>query len=247
MSENVRQRFPKPKNYRASPTWPEGHRWHGLKGRCKAWNPKHGRQCLSRSVPDLDVCRKDGGASPRGLASPAFKDGRYSRYMPPRLAVAFERALADPELLSLTTDIATVETLINDTMEQLSAGDLAQTIGKVKDKWDQLWAAIRREDAKSAESIRVEMSALIDQGASQLQALSKFLDLTEQKRKLSETEARRREKMSELVEAERVARDYRALVLAVKAVEDDPAKLLRIQAEFGRIIGIDHLQRAEPG
>jgi len=182
-----------------------------------------------------------------GLAHPGFKDGRYSRYMPPRLAVAFERALADPELLSLTTDIATVETLINETMEQFAAGDLAETIGKIKEMWAQLWAAIRREDAKTAESIRVEMSVLIDQGASQLQALSKFLDLTEQKRKLSETEARRREKMSELVEAERVARDYRALVLAVKAVEDDPAKLLRIQAEFGRIIGIDHLQRAEPG
>lgn len=192
-------------------------------------------------------CYHHGGASLKGIAHPQFKDGRYSRYMPPKLAEAFTRALDDPDLLSLNTDIATVESLINEVMQDLQGGDLASLFGQVGQLWGRLWPAVQREDREAVARIREQLDGLIREGASKSATLMKFLDLTEQKRKLSETEAKRREKMQEMVEAERVARDYRALVLAVKAVVDEPDKLVRIQAEFGRIIGIDHLQRIEPG
>lgn len=243
----VRQNFPKPTDFKPVPTWSEGHRWHGQAGRCQAWNPKHGRQCMQRALAGKRVCKFDGGKSPSGLAHYNFKNGDHSRYMPKNLAEAYTRALDDPDLLSLNTDIATVEALIDQSMRELESGDVASLFGQVGQLWTRLWPAVSREDREAVGRIREQLDGLIREGASKSVALAKLLDLTEQKRKLSETEAKRREKMEELVEAERVARDYRALVLAVKAVVDEPDKLLRIQTEFGRIIGIDHLQRAEPG
>ena len=51
-------------------------------------------------------CRLHGGKSPAGLASPHYKDGRYSKALPARLAARYATAEADPRLLELRDEVA---------------------------------------------------------------------------------------------------------------------------------------------
>lgn len=77
-------------------------------GRCAAKlrlsNPP--RYCLQLPLPGRTRCKYHGGRSPRGVASPHFKNGRYTVVMPDRMRAAFEAALADPHITSLTNEIA---------------------------------------------------------------------------------------------------------------------------------------------
>lgn len=51
-------------------------------------------------------CRLHGGLSPQGIASKAWKHGRYSGALPAGVAEKVERLAADSELLSLRAEIA---------------------------------------------------------------------------------------------------------------------------------------------
>lgn len=191
------------------------------------------------------VCSKDGGKSPRGIASPSFKHGRYSRFVPRSLAPAMKAALNDVDLLSLTQDIATTEAMLDDLMRKLTERDPSSTFAKIRTLWNRLWVAVRSEDAALTQRIRSDMNELIVEGSEQALMVGRYIDLSELKVKQVDMEVRRREKMQSLVPAESVARDYRALALAVKSKVKDPEVVREIALEFERILGMDHLSGVE--
>ena len=43
----------------------------------------------------MEVCYHHGGKSLKGIASPSFEHGRYSRYMPKELAPVFKAVIED--------------------------------------------------------------------------------------------------------------------------------------------------------
>jgi len=67
---------------------------------------KYGEQCKNKCVPGRPRCKYHGGK-----AGAPIKTGAYSKYNPvPRgLAKLFEAAMADPEILNLTKDIALLD------------------------------------------------------------------------------------------------------------------------------------------
>lgn len=236
----------KPDNFEPIDTWPEGHAWHGQPGRCQAWNPRHERQCMMRSVAGMNVCRLDGGKSLKGIASPSFEHGRYSRYMPKELAPVFKAVIEDPELLSLNVDIATFEARIDQLFQSITGGNPGKLWAKAMEEWTGLWEATAREDAKDIMKHRNQLDSLLREGVGDIETWDLILAATEQKRKLSDTETKRREKMREYVRAEEAAYYYRALALAVKANVDDTNVLSAIADEFAKIVGMaSYLSRAE--
>jgi len=52
--------------------------------------------------------------------SPSFKTGRHSRYLPDRLTEKYCEALADEELLRLDDEIALIDALLQDQLENLN-------------------------------------------------------------------------------------------------------------------------------
>ena len=67
-----------------------------------------------------DVCLAHGGKTPRGVASPHFKTGRYSRSLPGHLVTAYEQALRDPTLMSLRDEIALTDVMIGETLSLIT-------------------------------------------------------------------------------------------------------------------------------
>lgn len=66
-----------------------------------------------------NVCLAHGGKTPRGVASPHFKTGRYSRSLPGHLLAAYEEALRDPRLLSLQDELALTDAMICELLSQV--------------------------------------------------------------------------------------------------------------------------------
>ena len=201
---------------------------------------------MRRAMQGKRVCSKDGGKSLQGIAHPNFKTGRYTRSIPQKLLPAFERAINDPDLLALNQDIATVEAMIDDTLRTLETGDLAALFGEVRTLWSRLWPAVQREDREAVTRIRDRLGDLILLGASEALAVAKFLELTEQKRRLTESESRRREKMQEYLRAEDAAISYKALAMAVRNNVKDRDVLSSIADEFARIAGLAAIPGPQP-
>ena len=69
---------------------------------CKAMSKRSGERCRKRSSKGLNVCSMHGGKSLRGVDSPRFKTGRYSKYLPDRLAEKAAGAAQCPTLYQST-------------------------------------------------------------------------------------------------------------------------------------------------
>lgn len=223
-------KHPKPDDFQPVPTWPEDHRWHGQSRRCQAWNATQGRQCMKRSVVGLDKCTHDGGKSLKGPARSNYKDGLRSKYMPKSLRPAFEQARQDPELLDLSQSIATQEAIIVDLLGSLEEGEApTRLVRQIRSEWRRFWEATRRGDKPALERHQENIDGLLGQAATVTATIDRIQVAEDTKRKLVDTEMRRREKMRETIQIEDAVVLYRQLV----------------QANKDEILGFPKLERAD--
>jgi len=213
---------------------------------CKAKSKQTGERCRCNAMKGMEVCYHHGGASLKGIASPSFKHGKYSRYMPKQLAPVFEAVIEDPDLLALNVDIASHEARIDQLFQSIEGGNPGEMWVQALREWTGLWEATARGDARDIMKHRNRIDTLLREGAGDVEVWGLILSASEQKRKLVETETKRREKMREYVRAEEAAYYYRALAMAVKRHVDDRDKLSSIADEFAKIVGMaGYLSRAE--
>jgi len=158
----------------------------------------------------------------------------------------FEAVMKDPELLALNTDIASHEARIDQLFQSIEGGNPGKLWAEAMDEWMGLWEATAREDAKDIMKHRNRLDSLLREGSGDVEVWDLIFAASEQKRKLIETETKRREKMRQFIRAEDAAFHYRALALAVKEHVKDRDTLSAIADEFARIAGMaGHLQRIE--
>jgi len=125
--------------------------------RCQA-RRKTGEPCRGPAVRGRNVCRMHGGSSLSGVASPAWRHGRYSRYLPGGLRRRYERAAADQELLALRDEIALVDARSQELLGRIAAaeGDAAEAL------WPSVWPLVdRRRQLAEAESRRQTQLQLV--------------------------------------------------------------------------------------
>lgn len=123
----------------------------GITRQCSATSKRSGERCRKHAMKGRSVCRAHGGATPRGMASPHWKHGRYSSALPEGLAARYEAALADSRLLSLRDDIALVNLEITEA--------LASVCGKFPDPAVEQDAWIRVRQAMETRRKLVETEA----------------------------------------------------------------------------------------
>jgi hypothetical protein len=100
---------------RRGPCLHEGCKCQGFKG----W------PCMDVIViPEIGRCRRHGGKSLVGVAAPSFRGRGRSRYLPVKLREHYEESLSDPDLLSLRSQIATLEAFEKEVLQSLKDGDL---------------------------------------------------------------------------------------------------------------------------
>lgn len=163
------------------------------------------------------VCYNHGGRTPSGIASPHWRDGRYSRVLPTRLIPRYQQARDDRELGSLTHEVHLLDVRIGELVEQLEppappplelGPDLAPVPLDpvvVENNLRARWAEIR--------------------------------ELIDERRKLVESERKRLVELQQIITLEQANSLIVAIAESVKRHVSDRAALQAISADIGRITG----------
>lgn len=180
-------------------------------------------------------CYHHGGSSLVGFAHPSTKTGRHSKDLPTRLAGRYAESLNDADLLNLTDEIALTDAFIEDARRGLDHGESGRLFAELKVAWDVLTAAQRAKDAQAVSQAIGEIGSLIRYGVAAYAARNEAADLIDRRRKLVESESKRRVQMQDMITSERAMLLVSALLDAVSRHVDDPRILAAIGAEFGSL------------
>lgn len=196
-------------------------------------------RCRRRAVAGRTVCVVHGGKTPRGHALPQTKDGRHSKDLPTRLAARYDASRTDPELLNLTDEIALADALIEDARRGLDHGESGRLFRELKASWDALQHAQREKDAAGVQMAMAEIGALIRQGVGAYAARDETMGLVERRRRLVDSEQKRRVAMQDMVTSEQALLMIGRITSAVRRHVSDPGILAAIAADLGGIDAAD--------
>lgn len=169
-----------------------------------------------------------------GPAHPAYKHGRYSKYLPETLLPDFVAARKDKELLVLIDEIGLVDTRLSDLVRRLDkkeSGALWKMLGNA-------WKAYKgaRNDDDAAHWL-AEVGRLIQQGVGDWAIWNDILGTIDQRRKLVESERKRMVELQQIITADQAVTLISTLVDSVRRNVKDPVALSNISRDIAAIAG----------
>lgn len=171
------------------------------KGRCSlcACEAFVNDKCGALAMVGRTKCHYHGGKTPRGVNSPHFKTGRWSKDLPTRLAARFAESQSDPNLLVLREDISLLDVRLADVLGRVDtgeSGELWRRLGKA-------WAIYREEidPIKQAEAL-VTIGGLIVSGTQDYAAWADVRSLLQERVRIVESERKRLVEMQQIITAE---------------------------------------------
>lgn len=202
---------------------------------CTATSKRSGERCRDHAMKGKSVCFHHGGKSLRGVASPTLKHGGYSIDLPTRLQSTYLATESDPRLLDLTADLALNRAFMQDALAGLDSGESGRLLKALKDTWGDLQRANREKDREAARLALNEIGTLITHGYGSYAARDEAMDISERRRKLVESEQKRRVAMQDMVTTGQVMLFIAQLQQAVQRHVHDPDTLAAIADELGRL------------
>jgi hypothetical protein len=190
-------------------------------------------------------CRLHGGMSLRGMAHPNYQGKGYSRYVPKPLEPAITAFLESGDPLDLIQPIATWEGRIDQLLHALEdEGDSGVAWSELAKEWAGFWAATAAEDAGKVRIHREAIDTLLKSGLAEVETWKQIREADETRRKLIDSEDKKRERRRGWMRAEEIRYQNNALRLAVveaMALIEDP-KLQRkvrtfIAERFIQVVG----------
>lgn len=234
----------KPDDFVPQPDFPEDHAHFG-KPRCQAWSVRNDRQCLGIAMKGVRVCRAHGGLSPKGIGHYNYQGKGAGRYVPKTLSQYIDN-IDISEILDLTHDLMTYEGRINQLLASLDDED-RPSWADARQAFDAFLKARAEGKAKDMARHLDHLGQIIINGSSADLVWDQIRDETEQRRRLIDTEIKRREKMRDVITAEVAMDHYRRLADAVKKHVKDQDVLKAIAEEFRIAVGVGSLSVSATG
>jgi hypothetical protein len=133
-----------------------------------------------------------GGRSPVGPAHGRWRDGRYSKFIPKTLAADYRRAVSDPRLLELDSEVALLQARIGALLKDMSAVE-PPPWGQAAESLNDLCQAVRH--GRGINEALARHAAVVRQGAdaaaNQERLWERLQKTVELKAKVSSAEWRR--------------------------------------------------------
>lgn len=135
-------------------------------------------------------CRLHGGLTPSGPASPHWKHGRHSEYMKRNgLLARYDKASKDPEIISLRSELALVDTRVSQLLERIGEHGNVGLWKDARKKLDAFKAAAGKgkNAVAGARAALQQLDDLITQGLEDAHAWEELRESIELRRKVAET------------------------------------------------------------
>jgi DNA-binding GntR family transcriptional regulator len=176
------------------------------------------------------------------MANGNFKHGRYSKDLLTAMAARVDEARGNPELLSVSDDIALVEARIAEVLRQLGTGESGAAWQALKRALGEFSAALARGDMAGMTTHFEAMQALVKEGSGTARAWEELRRLEETRCKLVQTEMKTLQGLQQMMTIQQhlllVSAQTDAVVQAVRAHADEGTGrkiLMDVQAEFTRL------------
>lgn len=184
-------------------------------------------------------CRFHGGMSLAGPAHPAFKHGRYSKYLPAQLRERYETARDDDRLIELRDDVAIIDLRIGELLEQIGETGSTGLLKAARLKFDAFKSAGGKGKASVGQA-RIslqELDDLLTLGLQRASTWEELRDSIELRRRLTESETKRMKDLQQFITADRaIALVGMFLEVVLKHVVD-PAARSSISSQYQRLVG----------
>lgn len=179
------------------------------KPRCGA-KLRHGGTCKQYPITGRNRCRLHGGATPvAGPTHPNWKHGRRSKlfsHLPSKLRASFEASITDPDLLSVRSELALVDSRLHELLDRLNSGETHDRMVKLSTTIHQLQSATNAPDPSlpAIKAIADRARALIDVSFGEDSVWGKIQDTISSRISLTETERKIAEMKQANVAADRL-------------------------------------------
>lgn len=194
---------------------------------------RQGTPCQRAPMPN-GRCYLHGGKSLIGAASPTFKTGRYSKYLPSHLAQRYEEARTDRELLALRDEIALLDARLGELLDRIGTGESASRWQDAQKAFSELKKARVTSDAKLfVEAMDNLDNALYAEDDYALwDEIASLLDL---RKRLVESERKRLVEMQSMITSERAMVLLATVVDIIRNHVRDRNALAAISADFRKL------------
>jgi hypothetical protein len=188
---------------------------------CGARTKHDGTPCERSPVRGRTRCRLHGGKSLAGIACSQYRSGRYSAYLPERLRARYEQAESDQELLSLKSEVALVDARLIDLLARVDTGESGQLWANLKKAHEEFKVTRLARDVPKMNVALAKIEALLDSAVRDHTAWGEIGTLIEQRRKLTESEAKRLITLQQMLTTEdAMALAYRLVDIVTRHVTD---------------------------
>lgn len=208
---------------------------------CTATVRKTGEQCRRNAVTGKTVCQVHGAGSPykgRPGGAPLTREGRYSKYLPARLAGRYEEANKDTELLALREEVSLVDSRLADLLKRVDTNEAGYWWKELQRIHREYHEAVKKSDIAAMSKSLAELWHIIQSGVSDYAAWNEVYGVLEQRRKLVESERKRLVEMQQYVTAEKAMLLISALVGIVQTHVTDDRAIKAISADVGKLIAV---------
>lgn len=185
------------------------------------------------------LCYMHGGKTPVGHALPQTTHGRYSKYLPARLAERYQASQSDAELLALREEVSLVDTRLTDLLKRVDTNEAGYWWKELKRVHKEYLDAQNDGDIAAMKKALSEWGRILYAGTSDYAAWNEVYNVLEQRRKLVESERKRLIEMQQVITSERAMLLISALVGIVQNHVTDSSTLAAISADVGKLITID--------
>lgn len=203
--------------------------------RCAAKSKQSGKRCKRSAAPGYDVCASHGGKSPKGVASPSFKHGRFSDDIPKRLRGHYEDALSDPELIAQREHLAVLVSFIREKLAAMGEASSAELWKAARSHFKDLQAAMKAQDKDEIRNALFMLGQTLENGYGVEQKETQVRALIQESASLSLAEIKRLDKMGQFITAQQGNALLKLLITTVRDHVRDPKTLAAIQAAINRV------------
>lgn len=175
--------------------------------------------------------------TPRGIASPQYRTGRYSKVLPTRLAAGYETAQVDEEWIALKDEVALTDARLTDLLARVDTGESGALWRDLQKAYGDLQAA-RSDPIKLALQLNV-LGRLITQGHDDYRAWHEVGVVLEQRRRLVESERKRLVEMQQTLTVEKAMLLIGAIGGIIKAHVHDDTQLRAISRDISALVTVE--------
>ena len=181
---------------------------------------RQGGTCRRHPLKGRRRCRLHGGKTPSGTASPHFKTGRYSRYLPTQIRQLYAIHCRDRKSNDLQDEIGLLTVHIGQLLQQAHAKASLDSFSTIQKMTTEIQKAVETNEKDRVVELVAQMKIVIQKGSEGSAIWDKIIDRIETRRRLVDTQRKYDIEMGRMLPVEEAHQFMTTLAIIVKEAHE---------------------------